>query len=124
MLLRLSCSVCCARALEGLVRAESLTFGLPRAAKREALESDKWGASDDRGQRAALTLVSPPSRAPRPPSLTSPRSPRSHIIYDSIRTQARDSLPTKAPRLIITHFSSHVISISSNCNNSFCRHFS
>lgn len=58
MLLRLSCSVCCAGAL-GLVRVETLMLGIPRVAEREVLESDKWGASDDRGQRAALTLASP-----------------------------------------------------------------
>lgn len=74
---------CCARALEGLVRAESLVFGPRRATEREALDSVKWGASDDRGQRAALTLASPPS-----PHLATLAAPRSHIIYDSIRTQA------------------------------------
>lgn len=72
MLLRLSCSVCCARALEGLVRAESLAFGRPRAIEREVLESDKWGASDDRGQRAALTLAAPPL----PRTALPPPSPR------------------------------------------------
>lgn len=51
---------CCARALEGLVRAASAALGGRRARKREALKSDKWGASVDRGQRAALTLKSPP----------------------------------------------------------------
>lgn len=60
MLLRLSCLVCCARALEGLVRAAPAALGRRRVRKREAFKSDKWGASVDRGQRAALTLKSPP----------------------------------------------------------------
>lgn len=86
MLLRLSCSVCCARALEGLVRAGSAALGPRRAREREARASVKWGASVDRGQRAALTLKSPP---PAPPQHTSQRSPRSHIIYDSIRAPSK-----------------------------------
>lgn len=50
-------------------------------ARRPRAEYDKWGAgaSVDRGQRAALTL------AHRSPRASQPRSPRSHIIYDSIR---------------------------------------
>lgn len=57
---------CCARAMEGLVRAASVALGRGRARERERAESDKWGASDDRGQRAALTLelrLLPPSPA-------------------------------------------------------------
>lgn len=39
MLLRLSCSVCCARALEGLVRAGSAALGRSRTHEREALRA-------------------------------------------------------------------------------------
>lgn len=89
MLLRLSCSVCCARAVEGLVRGASTSFAHCRLCEREARRREQQvGRRRERERRrpgAACGLDS--CAAPLLP--LSPRSPRSHIIYDSIRTRSK-----------------------------------
>lgn len=101
VMLCLSCSVCCARASDGRSSSSRVGNVRPRSGPRaRGAESDKWGASVDRGQRAALTLASP-----LPARFSAPRSPRSHIIYDSIRARSKPAILYQL--LIITRFSSH-----------------
>lgn len=80
MLLRLSCSMCCARALKGLVRGGSAPFGYVRSHKWETLIERQVERERRPGAACGLDSCIPTS---------SPRSTRSHIIYDSIRARSK-----------------------------------
>ncbi|CAH4037368.1 unnamed protein product [Pieris brassicae] len=71
------------------LRSSSCAFGgvrpsrSARALERDDGTRDKWGASVDRGQRAALTLTLPLSPLPRTAS-----SYARLLIYDTIRARS------------------------------------
>lgn len=65
MLLRLSCSMCCARALEGLVRVGSSALGRGRVREREAVEERQVGRERRPGAACGLDSYVSPSPLPR-----------------------------------------------------------
>lgn len=100
MLLRLSCSVCCARASEGLVRGGSAALGRGRAREREPLEERQVGRERRPGAACGLDSCVPPSPLPR----HAYRAATLFMIASELEASSRFF------QLIITRFSSHAIS--------------